>query len=102
MWPFKSRRLQSDLDAVKADRERIRSERNQFAKDASTCARQLERHASELSTIRDEVALHIVAAKHPSSALSDAHSSAIALQEALAAHGIDLRVELARLEGADL
>lgn len=56
----------------------------------------------ELALIKDEIALHIVAAKHPSSALSDAHSFAIALQEALEAHGVELRPQLARLEGADL
>lgn len=58
--------------------------------------------ATELSRMKDEVALHIVAAKHPSSALSDAHSMGVALQEALHAHGVDLRIELARLEGSDL
>lgn len=39
MWPFTTRRerqLQAELDAVKADRERIRGERNQFAKDRDT------------------------------------------------------------------
>lgn len=50
MWPFKTRRerhLQAELDAVKADRERIRGERTQFAEDrdaykaaAATAARQ--------------------------------------------------------------
>lgn len=36
MWPFKTRRerqLEEELDAVKADRERIRGERTQFAED---------------------------------------------------------------------
>jgi len=56
----------------------------------------------ELALIKDEIALHIVAAKHPSSALFDAHSFAVALQEALEAHGVDLRVRLDRLEGAEL
>ena len=32
-WPFESRRLRQELADVKADRERIRAERNQFAKD---------------------------------------------------------------------
>ncbi|ELP67633.1 hypothetical protein STRTUCAR8_08628 [Streptomyces turgidiscabies Car8] len=39
MWPFTTRRerqLQAELDAVKADRERIRGERTQFAKDRDT------------------------------------------------------------------
>lgn len=66
--------------------------------------REIERDEAtdELSTVKDIVASHIVAAKHPSSALSDAHSMAIALQEALEAAGVDLTAELARLEGADL
>lgn len=36
MWPFKTsreRQLEAELDAVKADRERIRGERTQFAED---------------------------------------------------------------------
>lgn len=50
MWPFKTsreRQLEAELDAVKADRERIRAERTQFAEDrdaakaaAKTAARQ--------------------------------------------------------------
>ncbi|MDX2954549.1 hypothetical protein [Streptomyces caniscabiei] len=71
-------------------------------KDAGDTVHTLEQAAGELSTLKDEIALHIVACKHPSSALSDAHSAAIALQEALAANGVDLRLELARLEGAEL
>ena len=62
----------------------------------------MARLAAQVDTVKTVVAEHIVAAKHPSSALSDAHSMAIALEEALAANGIDLRLELARLEGAEL
>lgn len=58
--------------------------------------------ARELSDLKDEVALHIVAAEHPSSALSDARSMALSLREAVEARGIDLRLELGRLEGSDL
>jgi hypothetical protein len=65
-------------------------------------SRALEKAYGELSDLKEEVALHIVAAKHPSSALSDAHSMGVALQEALEAHGVDLRIELARLEGSEL
>jgi len=96
--PFVSR---GKYESVMADRERIREERTQFSKDATACARQLERFTRELSDLKEEIALHIVAAKHPSSEATDAHSAAIALHEALQARGIDLRVELARLEGAD-
>ena len=76
---------------------------------ADTLAKRVERREQqrdaafdELALIKDEIALHIVAAKHPSSALFDAHSFAVALQETLEANGIELRVQLARLEGADL
>jgi hypothetical protein len=82
--------------------DRLEEERDSAVATAAACANQLGRVAAELSTLRDEIALTIVACKHPSSALSDAHSVAIALQEALTAHGIDLRLELARLEGSDL
>lgn len=71
----------------------------QAAKDDSG-ARQIL--AAQLSDLKDEVALHIVAAEHPSSALSDARSMALSLREALEARGIDLRIELHRLEGSDL
>lgn len=58
--------------------------------------------ARELSDLKDEVALHIVAAERSSSALSDAASMAASLREACEARGIDLRLELARVEGAEL
>ncbi len=60
--------------------------------------------ARELSELKEEVALHIAAALHPSSDsfLSDAQSMAISLREACEARGIDLRLELARVEGAEL
>lgn len=94
------RRAQAELDAVKADRERIREERDQFRSDARACARQLERFATQLFDLKDEVALNIVASQHPSSVDSSAHAAATALREACEARGIDLRIELARLEGS--
>lgn len=87
--------LYARIDALTADLAEAK-------KGELACASQLERVAAELSALKDEVALHIVAAEHPSSALSDARSMALSLREALEAHGIDLRLELARLEGADL
>jgi hypothetical protein len=42
-WPFVSRRrAEAELDAVKADRERIRSERTQFAEDRDVAIRNRE------------------------------------------------------------
>jgi hypothetical protein len=58
--------------------------------------------ARELSDLKEEIALHIAAADHPDSALSDARSMAVSLREACEARGIDLRLELGRLEGSDL
>lgn len=88
------------LNAEIARRQHIfQAALKQAAKDGSE-ARQII--AAELSDLKDEVALHIVAAEHPSSALSDARSMALSLREALQARGIDLRIELGRLEGSDL
>ena len=88
-----------------ADRARVEGlvrDRDGYKTQAIDAIRALRKISRELSDLKDEVALHIVAAQHPSSALSDAHSMAISMQEALAARGVDLRIELARLEGADL
>lgn len=101
--PFVSRRsARAEADAIRADRERIRKERDQFRDNARACARQLERFAAELSALKEEVALNIVASQHPFSTDSSAHAAATALREACEARGIDLRVEFARLEGSQL
>jgi hypothetical protein len=96
------RTLQERNDRQARQIDKLIGERDEAVKGEQACASQLERIAHENSLLRDEIALTIVACKHPSSALSTAHSVAIALQEALEARGIDLRLELARLEGADL
>lgn len=88
-----------------ADRARVEGlvrEREGYKKQAIDAIRALRKVSRELSDLKDEVALHIVAAQHPSSELSDAHSMAISLLEAMDARGIDLRIELARLEGTAL
>lgn len=102
MWPFDTRRLKTELAAVKADRERVRAERDQFAEDARACARQLQRHATELSRAKDVIASHIAAAGHPSTVLHDPQTFAESLRQALTDAGVDIRLELGRLEGSDL
>lgn len=82
--------------------ERLIGERDSHKETADACASQLARLAGELSDLKDEIALHIVAAEHPSSALSTAASMALSLREACEARGVDLRLELARLEGSEL
>lgn len=96
-WPLISRRRHEEELAAHAYASDLRV--HQTAKQNRDA---LAAVATELSDLKDEIALHIVAAKHPSSALSDAHSMAISLLEACDARGIDLRIELAHLEGADL
>jgi hypothetical protein len=91
-----TRRLRAELDRQQRDFQAVMK---QAVKDGSG-ARQIL--ARELSELKDEVALHLVAAEHPSSALSDARSMALSLREACEARGIDLRVEFARLEGGEL
>lgn len=61
-----------------------------------------QRLSHELSCAKDVVASHIVAAGHPSTVLHDVCSFAESLQQALADAGVDIRIELDRLEGADL
>jgi hypothetical protein len=82
--------------------ERLIAERDALAQDAGACGRALGQVAGELSRVKDVVALHLVAAGHPSTVVHDVKSFAEALREALTASGVDLRLELARLEGADL
>ncbi|MGW2933980.1 hypothetical protein ACWDA7_19500 [Streptomyces sp. NPDC001156] len=96
------RRHERDLEAVKADRERIRSERDQFGKDARALASQLGRIAGECSAAKDVAASHIVAARHPSTVLNDPQTFAESLRQALEDAGVDIRLELAQMEGTDL
>lgn len=58
--------------------------------------------ARELDACKEVVALHIVSAGHSSTVVHDVKRFAESLREALAANDVDLRLELARLEGADL
>lgn len=86
-----------------ADRiERLIGERNKFEEDAAAAVYALEQVAGELSRAKDTVALHLVAAGHSSTVVHDVRLFADSLREALAANRVDLRLELARLEGADL
>jgi hypothetical protein len=78
--------------------ESLIEDRDAHARDANANASQLLRVATELSDLKDIVAHHIRAAGDPSSALSDAPSMAAALQHAFKARGVDLRIELARME----
>jgi hypothetical protein len=91
----RNRRQAARIDLVTA-------ERDAFEKDAGACGYALEQVAGELSRCKDVVALHLVAAGHPSTVVHDVKTFAEALREALTASGVDLRLELARLEGADL
>lgn len=79
--------------------EQLIRERDDHKRQALANVGALRRTARELSDLKDEVAAHIVAAEHPSSALSDARAMALSLRETLQARGINLQVELARLEG---
>lgn len=82
--------------------EQLIRERDEHKAQALANVGALRRTARELSDLKDEVAQHIVAAEHPSSALSDARSMALSLRETLQARGINLQLELARLDGSTL
>lgn len=97
-----SRQLADRNQRQAAQIERLIAERDAFKKDAAATAYALEQVAGELSRAKDIIASHLVAAGHPSTVLHDVRSFATALQQALADAGVDIRLELARLEGADL
>lgn len=66
------------------------------------CASQLERIAHELSRGKDVIATHIVYVGHSSTVLHSPQQCMESLREALTAVGFDLRLELERVEGAEL
>lgn len=96
------RDLADRLTAKDARIDQLTAERHAYKTDARATARALEQVAGELSRAKDVIASHIVAAGHPSTVLHDATSFATALTQALADSGVDIRLELARLKGADL
>ncbi|MEJ8671918.1 hypothetical protein WKI71_36810 [Streptomyces sp. MS1.AVA.1] len=82
--------------------ELLISERDDALTGQRACASQLERIAGESSRMKDVVASHLVAAGHPSTVLHTVHDFTDALRQALTDAGVDIRLELARLEGAEL
>jgi hypothetical protein len=70
--------------------------------DARVCAYALELVAGKLSRAKDVIASVITAAGHPDTAVQDVRAFAAALAEQLTAARVDIRLELDRLEGADL
>lgn len=82
--------------------ERLISERDAHQADATASAYALEQVSGELSRAKDVIASHLAAVGHPSTVLHDVHAFAEALHQALSDARVDLRLELARLEGSDL
>lgn len=96
------RRLEDRARRLAVRNETLIAERDAARGDATACAHALEDVAGELSRAKDVIALHIVAAGHPSTVLHNPAAMGEALREELAANRVDLRLELARLEGAEL
>ena len=93
----------ADRYARRGDRiERLIGERDAAQKDAAACGHALEQVAGELSRVKDVVASHLVAAGHPNTVLHSVEAFRDALAQALADAGVDIRLELARLEGSQL
>jgi hypothetical protein len=101
MRPSRSR-LTEQNRLLAARNERLTDDVEAHAGEARATAAALLRTSYELSRAKDVVASHIVAAGHPSTVLQSPQEFAEALRVALADAGVDLRIELARLEGADL
>lgn len=82
--------------------DQLTAERDAFEEDANACGYALEQVAGELSRMKDVVASHLVAAGHPTTVLHDIQHFRDSLEQALTDAGVDIRLELARLEGAEL
>lgn len=97
-----SRQLTERNRSQAARIERLIAERDAFEKDAGACAYALAQVAGELSRCKDVVASHLVASGHPNTVLHSVREFRDALQQALTDAGVDIRIELARLEGVEL
>lgn len=82
--------------------DRLIRDRDAFKAEAHATASALLRVAGELSRAKDVVASHIVFVGHPSTVLHSPQECMESLRQSLEDAGVDLRVELARLEGSDL
>lgn len=82
--------------------EQLIADRDAHKETADACASQLARIAAELSATKDVVASHLVAAGHPDTVLHSVEAFRDALTQALTDAGVDIRLELARLEGSQL
>jgi hypothetical protein len=80
--------------------ESLIAEREAYRKDADACGRQLVTAYRDLARAKDVIAAHIARAGHPDTVLHDVTAFALSLQQTLTAAGIDLRLELHRLEGS--
>lgn len=96
------RRLEERNQRQAAYIDRLTAERDAWKTDATATAKALEQVAAELSRAKDVVASHITAVGHPATVLHDVKSFAVSLEQALTDAGVDIRLELARTEGADL
>jgi hypothetical protein len=100
--PVSRRRHDAAIRAKDARIEQLVAEVEAANVEARATATANRRIAGELSACKDVLASHIVAAGHPSTVLHDVKVFATAMQQALADAGVDIRLELARLEGAEL
>jgi hypothetical protein len=99
---FSRGRLIEQNRLLSARNERLAEDVEAHAGEARATASALLRVSGELSRAKDVIASHIAAAGHPSTVLQSPQEFAEALRQALADTGVDLRIEFARLEGADL
>jgi hypothetical protein len=96
------RRLEERVRSLATRNEALIADRDAWKADADATGRALGQVAGELSRAKDVIASRIAAAGHPSTAWQSPQAFADALQQALTDAGVDLQIEFARLEGADL
>lgn len=94
--------LAAQVEDLKAHNARLEGEVRTHARESEDLATSLVRANDELGRARETVAHHLAAAGHPSTVLHDARAFADALEQALRDAGVDLRLELMRMNGAQL
>jgi hypothetical protein len=100
--PVSRRRHDAAIRAKDARIEQLAAEVEAANVEARATATANRRIAGELSACKDVIASHIAGAGHPSTVLHDPKAFAESLRQALADAGVDIRLELALLEGGDL
>ncbi len=94
--------LQAENAQLTARNKRLEEEVGIHARESAAIAGRLTRANSDLDCMRETVASHLAASRHPSTVLHSVDAFTEALQQALRDAGIDLSLDVYRLKGGVL